>query len=136
MSFQIQNDGTEIQSTDYWETPQAEEGYLYGSFSNGTLRLLVPDPVVQWIDDMQTGHHVLMTPSVREPRSWDILFDNGHESPFIAIIDERQLDGVPTSGRYLLTVWTRGGQKLRFNCTIRTEEAVREYEASEETRSL
>jgi len=43
MVLQIQNDGPEVISTNYWQTAHSRRGYLYLSFNAGALRVLVPE---------------------------------------------------------------------------------------------
>lgn len=41
--FFIENEGQAVARTDYWQSVQAQAGYVYLSWNAGAARLLVPD---------------------------------------------------------------------------------------------
>ncbi len=41
--FFIENEGQAVAGTDYWQSVQAQAGYVYLSWNAGAARLLVPD---------------------------------------------------------------------------------------------
>jgi hypothetical protein len=117
--FAIGNDGPEILTTDYWETEHAQKGFVYLSGNAGAWRLLVPPSAAWMLPEMRTGHSAYIERSVRTPQCWDIVFDDGTESPFSISIDKRQLDRALEPGAAQLTVWVPAGKTLSLPLEIR-----------------
>ncbi|KXL10450.1 hypothetical protein AXH19_08415 [Escherichia coli] len=46
--FFIENEGQAVAGTDYWQSVQAQAGYVYLSWNAGAARLLVPDAAKQF----------------------------------------------------------------------------------------
>lgn len=51
----IENQGAEIASTNYWDTPHAQRGFCYLSGNAGVWRLLVPEAQAALLAEMRTG---------------------------------------------------------------------------------
>lgn len=119
--IKIQNDGARITATDYWHTDHAAQGLCYMSGNAGAWRLLVPDMAETLLPEMLTGKSAYIEPSISMPgRAYDIVFDDGKESPFALTIDRRQIDRAVTPGPSRLTIWTRlGGCVLDLACETR-----------------
>ena len=120
--FKIGNDGAAIASTDYWQTDHAAQGLCYLSGNAGHWRLLVPDMAETMLIDMRTGRSVTIEPSLHAPgQCWDVVFEDGTDSPFSVAVDKRQVDRTMQPGKARLTVWTRlVGKVLDLPCTVRT----------------
>lgn len=118
--IEIRNDGPRIRSTNYWGTEHALEGLCYLSGNAGAWRLLVPGAAVSMIDEMRTGRSASIEPSIQASGCWDIVFDDGSDTPFSLSLDKRQVDRSMTPGQCRLTVWTQEGLVLDMPCDVRT----------------
>lgn len=116
--IEIANDGPDIVSTNYWDSPHAQRGLLYVSANAGVLRVLVPEATENLLPEMATGKRVTIEASMQDPRCWDLVFEDGSDAPFFLAVDKRQFDRALTHGSCRLTVWTRGGRQLDLDCTI------------------
>lgn len=117
--IEIQNNGQDIAHTNYWSTEHAAAGLLYLSGNADAWRLLVPPAAEYMLTEMRTGKSVTIEPSISDPRCWDIVFEDGTESPFAVALDKRQVDRKMEPGRAVFSVWTQGGKVLDFPCVIR-----------------
>ena len=117
--MRIENDGPAIRSTTYWQTEHARAGLCYLSGNAGAWRLLLPDAAAGMLAEMRTGQHATIEPSVQQPDSWDVVFEDGTDSPFAVAIDRRQVDRAMAPGRCRLTVWTPAGMALDLPCEVR-----------------
>ncbi|UIU94548.1 hypothetical protein H6S22_29265 (plasmid) [Escherichia coli] len=50
--FFIENEGQAVARTDYWQSVQAQAGYVYLSWNAGAARLLVPDAAKHLLREM------------------------------------------------------------------------------------
>ena len=118
----IGNQGQRIASTDYWDSDHARAGYLYLSWNAGAARLLVPDSQKAVIREMKTSEHVIIS---RGPwtdqggrEALELLFEDGSDAPFcmhlVAEQCDRLIPDTEQGGGFVVTVWTRGGEKLRL----------------------
>ncbi len=62
--FFIENEGQAVARTDYWQSVQAQAGYVYLSWNAGAARLLVPDAAKHLLREMRGG--LSTSSSVRE----------------------------------------------------------------------
>ncbi len=53
--FFIENEGQAVAGTDYWQSVQAQAGYVYLSWNAGAARLLVPDAAKHLLREMRGG---------------------------------------------------------------------------------
>ncbi len=51
--FFIENEGQAVARTDYWQSVQAQAGYVYLSWNAGAARLLVPDAAKHLLREMR-----------------------------------------------------------------------------------
>lgn len=116
----IGNNGPELTQTNYWLTEHAAAGLCYLSGNADTWRLLVPPPALHLVVEMKTGHSVTIERSgaVATP-AWDVIFEDGTETPFAVTVDARQVDRAMTAGSCRLTVWTELGKMLELPCEVR-----------------
>lgn len=117
--FTMSNDGPELLTTDYWDSDHARKGLLYLSGNAGVWRLLVPPAAAAMLPDMRTGRRVFIERSIVSPACWDIVFDDGTDSPFCVSLDRRQLDRAMEPGSTQLTVWVPAGKTLSLPLEIR-----------------
>lgn len=117
--IKISNAGQDIQSTDYWDTEHAAVGLCFLSGNAGALRLLVPEAAEGLLSEMRTGKYAYIEPSIRDPRCWDLVFDDGTDSPFSLSLDKRQTDRALTAGKCPLAIWTQRGKVFELQCEVR-----------------
>lgn len=118
--IEISNNGAEIASTNYWDTEHAHSGFCYLSGNAGTLRLLVPPEAEVMLAEMRTGRTVTIEASMHMPgQCWDVVFEDGTDSPFSVAIDKKQLDRKLEKGSCRLAVWTSRGKVLDLACVVR-----------------
>lgn len=112
----IQNDGPRVVSTDYWQTEHAARGLVYVSGNAGVWRLLLPRAAHGCLPGIRTGKSVSIEPSLQEPaRCWDVVFEDGSDSPFFIAVDSRQFDRAVEPGRNVrLTIYPEGLDPIEF----------------------
>lgn len=116
----IVNDGQELVSSDYWSTEQARSGFMYLSGNAGAWRLLVPDSAASYISEMQGAESVSIEESIQAPGvAWDIVFEDGSDTPLCVSIDKRQCDRAMTPGFAVFSVWLARGKAMELPCTVR-----------------
>lgn len=118
--IEIRNDGPAIAGTNYWQTEHANVGLCYLTANAGVWRLLVPEAAEGLLDEMRTGKHATIEPSIQAPGCWDVVFEDGTDSPFSIAVDRRQVDRKMEPGRCQLAVWTERGMVLILACEVRT----------------
>jgi hypothetical protein len=123
----IGNRGQAIASTNYWDCQAAEDGIFYLSWNAGAARLLVPDCQKHHVREMRSAKHVVISrgpmPQHGGPIGLELLFEDNSDQPFVLMIPEdasdRRLPNSDQATAFCITVWTRGGQKLRLPCRFR-----------------
>lgn len=90
----IRSSGAEIVSTDYWETPHAQAGLVYCSLNAGTVRVLVPAPLPDFLAALAGAERATVgLGALRVPgRCLITLYDAGPEQPYVFDIDARLCD--------------------------------------------
>lgn len=117
----ITNRGPDIAGTDYWDSEHASAGLCYLSANAGTWRLLVPEAAEGMLSEMRTGRSATIEPSLHAPGTcWDVVFEDGTDSPFSLAVDKLQTDRAMSPGRCRLAVWTARGRVLDLACEVRT----------------
>ncbi len=118
----ISNKGQAIAQTNYYDTEHARNGLLYLSWNAGAGRLLLPDSQKLALTDMRSAKYVIVSsgPWVEHGGipALELLFEDHSDSPFCLTIpieqSDRTLPSTDEGGGFYITVWTRGGQKLRL----------------------
>lgn len=59
--FFIENEGQAVAGTDYWQSVQAQAGYVYLSWNAGAARLLVPDAAKHLLREMRGAEYVIIS---------------------------------------------------------------------------
>lgn len=70
--FFIENEGQAVARTDYWQSVQAQAGYVYLSWNAGAARLLVPDAAKHLLREMRGAEYVIISKGTLHGR--DALF--------------------------------------------------------------
>jgi hypothetical protein len=130
--IRIGNRGQAIASTNYWDCEAAKDGIFYLSWNAGAARLLVPDCQKHYVREMRSAKHVVISrgplPQHGGPIGLELLFEDNSDQPFVLMIPEdasdRRLPKTDQGSEFFITVWTRGGQKLRLPCRYREVEAL------------
>ena len=112
----VGNNGPRLVSTNYFDTPRAQQGYLFASWNAGALRLLVPDNQVHAVAEMRPAKNVVVTRGHHAAYGvelFEILFDDDTVSPFMVLLDPNNSDrqvGQENHGKPLdVHVYTREG---------------------------
>ncbi len=117
--FTFVNQGQKLESTNYWDSELAKRGFVFLSWSAGAARLLVPDSQKAAIRDMRAAKYVIVTRGKWQGRdALELLFEDRSDSPYaIHLVTEHTDRLIPEQeqgGGFVVTVWTRGGQKARL----------------------
>ena len=117
--IEIANDGQMLAGTTYWQTEHASAGMCYLSGNAGAWRLLVPEAAEGLLAEMHTGRTATIEPSLHIAGNWDVVFDDGTDSPFSIALSPGQIDRALDSGPCRLTVWTEaGGRVIDLTCEV------------------
>jgi hypothetical protein len=116
------NNGQAIAETNYWDSEQAQAGYCYLSWNAGTARLLIPDASKQFIPEMRSAKYVIVSRGPWHEQggrdALELLFEDNSDSPFclrlVAEQTDRLLPEDSQGGGFFVTIWMRGGEKLRL----------------------
>lgn len=109
----IENDGENILATNYFDLPSAQLGFFFLVRDAFVDRLLIPDSQLNYIREMKTGLHCVITSGIyREHESIEIMFDDRSSSPFALYLSTNQClgDARRRSGPSKLAAWTREGK--------------------------
>lgn len=125
--IEIHNSGPFITWTNYWDTPHAARGHFYLSWNGGAARLLVPDVCLPMLADMRTGREVIISrgpwPEGRKPDAFELLFEDGSNSPFAIHLGAEQTDrSLPTTdqgGGFEFVAYARTGRVHRWPARYR-----------------
>jgi hypothetical protein len=99
MQLTITNNGPEIASTNFWETPHAHAGKVFLSLNAGCFRLLLPEDLEDQLAEMRTARNVVISrgpwPGGGKADAIEVLFDDGTDSPLAIHIGTEQVDQLP-----------------------------------------
>lgn len=128
------NKGQQITHTNYWNLEHAEKGLFYLSWNAGAARLLVPESQKPLIKEMKTGKFVIVSRGKFQGRdALELLFEDNSDSPFSILIVTEQTDRLipdyEQGGGFVVTVWTKSGQKLRLPGKYRVVETLPDLSA-------
>ena len=117
--FFIENEGQAVAGTDYWQSVQAQAGYVYLSWNAGAARLLVPDAAKHLLREMRGAEYVIISKGALHGRdALELVFEDGSDAPFVIHMLSEQCDRLlpenNQGGGFVVTVWTRGGNQLRY----------------------
>lgn len=128
----IRNKGQAIAETNYWDSELAAHGGMYLSTNAGAVRLLVPDALKSQLPEMRGAQCVIVSrgpwTAERGRDALELLFEDGTDSPYCIHMLAEQCDRmVPDhqqGGGFVVTVWTRGGEKLRYDGKYRVVDSL------------
>jgi len=126
--LEIHNDGEAIASTNYWDSPHAEAGYVFLSRQGGAVRLLIPDQLASLPQDVGEPREVLISRGPYPDGGFDdaveVLFEDDSNAPYMMIVPVQCTDYPPTvdeHGRVTqCTLWTREGCVGAYHAVLQT----------------
>lgn len=132
MMLQISNKGQAIASTNYWNGDHAKAGLLYLTWNAGAGRLLLPDSQKSMLPEMRSAKYVIVSRGPWTDQggrdALELLFEDDTDSPFcvhlVAEQTDRLIPETEQGAEFVITVWTRGGEKLRLSGKYRTVETL------------
>ncbi|WHF85236.1 hypothetical protein QDX08_24305 (plasmid) [Escherichia coli] len=119
--FFIENEGQAVAGTDYWQSVQAQAGYVYLSWNcRRSQALLCPGCGKTFTQEMRGAGYT--SSSVRGALhgrdALELVFEDGSDAPFVIHMLSEQCDRLlPENNQgvgFVVTVWTRGGNQLRY----------------------
>ncbi len=117
--IKINNNGPDIESTNFWDLFLAREGFLYLSIHEGVARLLVPPDYTEVLMNMTLGSRATLTKGVWNGYdAYEIMFEMRRHEPYAVFIRTRHIDE-PLSDddlnkEFSLTIWTRDGKQAEM----------------------
>jgi len=128
----IENSGQRVLKTNYWDSDNAKAGYFYLTWNAGAGRLLVPDSQKPAIREMRSGKYVIVSRGPWQDQGGreaiELLFEDESDSPYclhlVAEQCDRLIPDTDQGGGFVITVWTRGGEKLRLPGKYRHVEKI------------
>ena len=132
MMLIIHNQGQAIRSTSYWDSEQAQAGYVYLTWNAGAGRLLIPDRLKPILREMRNGREVIVSRDTWIDQghrdALELLWEDGSDNPFclhlVAEQTDRLLPDEQQGGGFVITAWTRGGLKGRWPGRYRVVERI------------
>jgi hypothetical protein len=131
--FQVENNGADITSTNWFDSAEARAGKLFMSCNGGAFRVLVPDSQAAYVAEMRTGRDIVVSrglwPAVGLADAFELLFDDHTDNPFALQLGADSFDRIPVrtdEGKsFVLSVWTRGPVKqFEKPCRYRRVERI------------
>jgi hypothetical protein len=124
MFITITNSAKEIKETNYFDTPHAKQNLIFLSINANCARLLLPDGLTDFLDEMRTGKYVILSSGIyKNKNAIEILFEDDSDSPFSIHIEAKQCDRIlpkQDDGIELeFKVYTREGEKLNLPAKFR-----------------
>lgn len=101
MMIEIENNGPDILSSNFWDSEVAQGGFLFVSVNAGAFRLLVPDSWLPEIPDMRKGakfHVISILPEGRANENGYVLewlIEDGSDEPYALHFGMTSLDRLP-----------------------------------------
>lgn len=119
----IGNNQQEITSTNYWKSAYAKMGICWLSRNAGAVRLLLPKPQERYIAEIFTGKSVTLEPSLAIRNNFDVVFEDGTNSPFFISISPKAMDfnlrALKGERNIPFTVWTEAGKLCSFIAKVK-----------------
>lgn len=127
----ISNNGSEILSTNYFETDFSKNGFCYLSGNAGAARLLVPKILntglscEDFLVEISTAKSVMITKKMVEAKECiEILFEDFSNAPFVLLLSDAQSDRhVPAGLRYhkiIFKIYTETCVQKEFSGFVNT----------------
>jgi hypothetical protein len=112
--IQVVNHGAHVAATDYWLSDLNSRGLFFLSINTGAFRLLMPDALAWAVQEFETAQHVIISRGQFQGQdAYEILFDDGTDTPFSVQVGINQADRVVPS--------SDDGQTVIFSAWIRNK---------------
>ncbi len=127
-SIEIGNQGGELVSTNYWDSPMANAGLLYLSWNARVARILLPDKCISLLSEIKTGKYCIISQGPqftchRSASAVELLFEDHTDSPFSVLMAaaqvDRRVDCTQPQDGFNVTVWSRNGKLLSMPGKLR-----------------
>ncbi len=116
--FVFENKGQALAGTNFWDSDHARAGYFFLSWNAGAARLLVPDSQKSVIREMKSRYVIISRGRYEDREALEVLFEDGTDTPYSMLIGaemtDRLIPEADQGGGLVVTIWTRGGMKLRL----------------------
>lgn len=127
MVIKVENNGSEITSTNFWESAFNSNGLMLMSINKNSFRLLVPENCKDFdLKELMTGKDdiILSFGKLYGRSALEILFDDHTNSPYSIHIGTDQMDRLPIgckrSETYTFIIYQKGLKKvLETTCHYR-----------------
>ena len=103
------NDKAKILDTNYWTSGYAASGMCYLSGNAGDWRLLIPAKQSEMVREFSNVKRASIEPSIVRKGAFDIIAEDGTDSPFCITLDKRMIDRAVTRKRCRLLIYTSAG---------------------------
>jgi hypothetical protein len=117
----ICNSGQDISDTNFWDSEIASRGFTFLSWNAGAARLMVPDRLIPYVCEMDTGSYCVISEQTQGSSgliALELLFEDGTAAPFSLHISSDQTDRLnPCKNRdegFVVSVWTRNGKEFQM----------------------
>jgi hypothetical protein len=111
-----------------FDSEHARGGLYFVSWNASSARVLVPDSLLATIDDMRTAKRfVVVSRGPMQGRDvYELLFDDGSDSPFALHIETRMSDRlIPDEHKpFTVDAWTRAGKAASWPGRYRVVETL------------
>lgn len=116
----IENNGTEIISTNYWTSDWAQRGLIVASVNAGEVRLLVPDAMSEVVAEAGKCAYIVVSKGSSKQYGrimYEIMFEDHSDNPYALFLDERQFvdmqipDEYIDNGKFQVSIWMQYGKQ-------------------------
>jgi hypothetical protein len=123
----INNNGPDIQNTNYFQSEYAKRGIFYVSVNASAFRLLVPPQYEQAIPEFLTAQQVIISRGPWQEKgrkdAIEIMFDDHTDSPYALHFGTEQIDRLPPATdagkNWTFSAWVNG--RLSPVCAFRAK---------------
>lgn len=131
MLIKIINNGKDILETNYFDTDHAKNDFVYLSLNAGYARLLLPEGLNVYLDDIKTAKYVIISQGTwanKNRQGIEILFEDDSDSPFSIHLTTEQCDRSFTDKddkkEFEFKVYTKDGEVFNCNAKFRVVDII------------
>ena len=112
----IDNNGTDIISTNYWHTKYGKKNFMYMSFKDGVFRLLVPDKLTPTINSCQSMELCTVSYGKLMGTIKDMMYEVNFNGQILLNVSLQHTNNMPSKlshgNHFKLSVWDSKCNKL------------------------
>jgi hypothetical protein len=98
----FQSDGPKLINTSYFESEWTQQGLAFLSWNAGAARLLIPDALINYLEDMKDCKYVVISHGLLNGNdAYEIMFEDESQSPFCLHISVDACDRVVSDLSYI-----------------------------------